>query len=408
MLTKRVRVQVVAFVLIALAGVTYVGARYVGLDRLFGGSGYTVHLRLAHSGGIFTNAEVTYRGVAVGRVGELTLLGDGIEVNLLIDPDAPVIPAEVQAVVANRSAVGEQYVDLRPTRDGEPYLAEGTIISQDRSELPLPTETVLRNLDRLVESVPREELRTVVDELYLATEGAGPALQALLDSSAEFTKVATKYLPQTTTLITDAGTVLTTQVETSQAIKGFAEGSKLIAEQLVKSDGDLRTVLQRAPGAAEQISGLLAETGPNLGVVLANLLTTSNVLVTRQPGMEQLLVVTPQAVAAARDVIRPDGAHFGLATTFFTPLPCTAGYGGTRYRNGLDTGGAPLNTNARCTLSPGQGNVRGSQNVPRGGVPPAVQPAPYGATATVPQGRPEPVAPMHGSVGELLGLEGSR
>ncbi|GGS48172.1 MULTISPECIES: MCE family protein [Actinokineospora] len=406
MLTKRVRIQVVAFVVIALVGVSYVGARYVGLDRLFGGSGYTVHLRLDHSGGIFTNAEVTYRGVAIGRVGDLTLLGDGIEVDLLLDPDAPVIPASVQAVVANRSAVGEQYVDLRPTRDGEPYLADGSIISSDRAQLPLPTETVLRNLDRLVESVPREELRTVVDEMYLATEGAGPALQALLDSSAEFTKMATEYLPQTTALITDAGTVLTTQVETSESIKGFAEGSKLIAEQLVKSDGDLRTVLQKAPGAAEQISGLLAETGPNLGIVLANLLTTSNVLVTRQAGIEQMLVVTPKAVAAARDVIRPDGAHFGLATTFFTPLPCTAGYGGTRYRNGLDTSGAPLNTDARCTLAPGAGNVRGSQNVPRGGVPPAVKPFTYGATATVPQPRPAPA--MTDSVGGLLGLEGSR
>ncbi|MFC5289399.1 MCE family protein [Actinokineospora guangxiensis] len=388
MLTRRVRVQVVAFVLIALVGVTYVGARYVGLDRLFGGAGYTVHLRLAHSGGLFTNAEVTYRGVAVGRVGELTLLGDGIEVALLIDPAAPAIPAEVRAVVANRSAVGEQYVDLRPTRDGEPYLAEGTIISQDRSALPLPTETVLRNLDRLVESVPREELRTVVDELYLATEGAGPALQALLDSSAEFTELATEYLPQTTTLITDAGTVLTTQVETSASIKAFAEGSKLIAEQLVKSDGDLRTILRHAPGAAGQVSALLAETGPDLGIVLANLLTTSNVLVTRTAGMEQLLVVTPQAVAAARDVIRPDGAHFGLVTTFFTPLPCTAGYGGTRYRNGLDITGAPLNTAARCGQAPSRGNVRGSQNAPSGGVPPVVKPAPY--SSTVPQNRPAP------------------
>ncbi|MGW5055356.1 MCE family protein [Actinokineospora sp. NPDC004072] len=394
MLTRRVRVQVVLFVVIALVGVSYVGARYVGIDRLFGGAGYTVHLRLAHSGGIFTNAEVTYRGVAVGRVGNLTLVGDGIEVELLIEPNAPVIPGSVQAVVANRSAVGEQYVDLRPTRDGEPYLADGSIIAQDRAVLPLPTETVLRNLDRLVESVPREELRTVVDELYLATEGAGPALQALLDSAAAFTELATEHLPQTTALITDAGVVLGTQVETSAAIKGFAEGSKQIAEQLVASDGDLRAVLRSAPGAAAQISGLLAETGPDLGVVLANLLTTANVLVTRQAGIEQALVVTPRAVAAARDVIRPDGAHFGLVTTFFTPLPCTAGYGGTRYRNGLDTSGAPLNTGARCTVAPGSGNVRGSQNAPRGGVPPALPPFTYDAAAPA-------------GLGGLLGVEGT-
>ena len=40
--------------------------------RLFG-DGYVVTADFAESGGIFTNAEVTYRGVAVGRVDRLRL-----------------------------------------------------------------------------------------------------------------------------------------------------------------------------------------------------------------------------------------------------------------------------------------------------------------------------------------------
>ncbi len=70
--------------------------------------------RFANSGGIFTNAEVTYRGVPVGRVGDLTLTQDGVSVALMIDDSAPQIPASAKAVVANRSAIGEQYVDLQP------------------------------------------------------------------------------------------------------------------------------------------------------------------------------------------------------------------------------------------------------------------------------------------------------
>ena len=40
----------------------------------------------AASGGVFTNQEVTYRGVLVGQVGEMTLGEDGVNVQLLIDP----------------------------------------------------------------------------------------------------------------------------------------------------------------------------------------------------------------------------------------------------------------------------------------------------------------------------------
>ncbi|CRK57223.1 MCE-family protein Mce1F [Alloactinosynnema sp. L-07] len=375
MLTAKVRIQVTAFVLIALLGVTYVGARYAGLGALFGDGGYTVTARLADSGGIFTHAEVTYRGVAIGRVGDLRLVPSGVEVELLIDPSAPAVPAEVNAVVTNRSAVGEQYVDLRPRRDGQPYLVEGSVIRQEDTALPLPVQTLLLNLDKLVESVPADSLRTVVDELYDATLDTGPNLQVLLDSASSFTKEAVEHLPQTIQLITDADLVLTRQIESSSAIKEFGKNTKLIAEQLTSSDGDLRTLLASAPSVATEVGGLIKEIGPATGVLLANLLTTSNVLVTRQGALEQLLVVTPQAVAAAGQVLRPDGAHFGLATTFFEPLPCTTGYG-TPYRNGLDTSAAPFNSQARCALAPSTGvGVRGSQNAPGShAVPPAAKP----------------------------------
>ncbi|SDI79557.1 phospholipid/cholesterol/gamma-HCH transport system substrate-binding protein [Actinokineospora alba] len=375
MLTRKVRVQVVAFVLIALVGVSYVGARYAGLGGMFGNSGYTVTVRLADSGGIFTHAEVTYRGVGIGRVGKLQLTDAGVEVELLIRPDAPSVPEEVDAVVANRSAVGEQYVDLRPRRDGSPFLADGSVIQQRNTALPLPTETLLLNLDKLVTSVPTDELRNVVDELYDATLETGPHLQALLDSAASFTDKAVTHLPQTTTLITDAGVMLARQVENGESIKSFSVNMKLIAEQLKASDGDIRTLLGSAPAVALQVSELIKEIGGATGILLANLLTTSNVLQTRQGNLEQLLVITPQAVAAGRQVIRSDGAHFGLASTFFAPLPCVTGYN-TKYRNGLDTGPGQFNTQARCALAPSTGvGVRGSQNAPgSGAVPPASKP----------------------------------
>ncbi|MGH3517795.1 MAG: MCE family protein [Haloechinothrix sp.] len=348
MLTKVVRIRVIVFVVISLLGVSYAGARYAGLGALVGGSGYVVRVQLADSGGIFTHAEVTYRGVAIGRVGELRLIDGGVQADLRIRDDAPRVPADVKAVVANRSAAGEQYLDLRPQRDGGPFLGDGSVVAQEDTSTPLRVETVLLNLDRLVSSVPKEDLKTVVDELYDATEGTASSLRALLDSSASFTEQATKHLPQTERLISDASTVLSTQIEVSDAIKSFGVNAKLVAEQLERSDGDFRRLLTTGPDAAQQVRQLIAETGTSLGVIVANLLTTSTVLVVKEDGLERLLVVTPDVVSAASNVFTPDGANFGLVTTFFDPLPCTDGYEGTRYRNGLDTSYAPLNTQARC------------------------------------------------------------
>ncbi|QWF83740.1 MCE family protein [Amycolatopsis sp. CA-230715] len=366
MLTKLVRGQVVVFVVVAVLGVAYVGARYAGLDRLVFNTGYTVVAKFSTGGGVFTNSEVTYRGVAIGRVGDLRLTADGMEADLHIDSGTAEVPADTEAVVADRSVVGEQYVDLRPRTDRGPSLQDGSVITQKNTSIPLPVDVVLSSLSSLADSVPKEALRTVVDELYDATSGAGPNLQTLVDKGIEFIKTATDHIPQSTSLVTSSQTVLDTQLRMSDEIKSFGSNAKLLAETLKKSDGDLRGLLPAVPAAMSQVSDLLHESGTGLGLTLANLLTTFDVLEVRQKGLKQLLITAPQAVAAGSSVIGPDGARFGLALTFFDPPPCTAGYGGTQARGGLDTSpGAPLNTGARCTLPYGNPTgVRGSQHAP--------------------------------------------
>src|SRR5215469_18930797 len=104
----------------------YVWFHYANLGRDLGLRGYyVVRLDLANSGGIYPNADVTYRGVSVGRVGAMRLTSTGIEVDLNISSSAPPIPANLHAAVADLSAVGEQYVDLRPVASSGPYLANG-------------------------------------------------------------------------------------------------------------------------------------------------------------------------------------------------------------------------------------------------------------------------------------------
>jgi len=68
----------------------------------------------------------------------LSLTPTGVAVNLTINNGAPKIPADLNAAVANRSAVGEQYVDLRPTTDTGPFL------QVDFRTLERPARTGLR------------------------------------------------------------------------------------------------------------------------------------------------------------------------------------------------------------------------------------------------------------------------
>ncbi|MFD6464040.1 MlaD family protein, partial [Streptomyces roseolus] len=144
-MTRMVRVQLIAFLVIAVLGVVYVGARYIRLDHMLGFNQYTVRIEADRTGGAYKGAEVTYRGVAVGRVGDLSLTDDGVSIPLVIDDGAPKIPATAKAVVANRSAIGEQFVDLQPADDNGPYLQGGSVIHG--LDTPVPVEELVTSVD---------------------------------------------------------------------------------------------------------------------------------------------------------------------------------------------------------------------------------------------------------------------
>jgi phospholipid/cholesterol/gamma-HCH transport system substrate-binding protein len=396
MLTTATRVKIVAFIVIGLTVIVYIGLRYADLGRYVGLPGYyVVHVDLAQAGGAFPNGDVTYRGVTVGKIGAINLSQDGVVADLDINDSAPRIPSQVQAVVADRSAVGEQYIDLRPKTANGPYLGAGDTIPQKDTQTPLPVQDLLQSTDALAASVPAQSLRTVVDEFDKAFQGQGPNLQTLLDSSSSLTKAATDDLPSTQQLINDSQTVLKTQNDESDALEAFGRNAELIAQQLDKSDPDLRRLIDNAPGAGQQISGLLQDNDPSLGDLIANLINLADLAQTRETGITEFLSASPAAIAAGSSVINGNGANFGLIPTFFNPSECTNGYGTTGQPDSANTAPVPMNTNAACTSPPASGvNVRGSANAPGGaGLPPV---------ATPPSGPWVSVAPT--SLNDLLGI----
>jgi phospholipid/cholesterol/gamma-HCH transport system substrate-binding protein len=371
MITKVVRLQLVAFLLVTVVGVGYAGFRYAGFGDLFGTTTYPVRMQLAASGGIFTGADVTYRGVSVGRVGPLTLTPDGVEAQLDIRRSAPEIPADVDAAVRNLSAIGEQFVDLQPASDSGPVLEAGSVIPVSRTSTPVPVEQLVVSLDDFVRSVPLDSLRTVVDELGTAFADTGQPLQKLLDTTNLFTEDAVEALPQTVRLIEDGRTVLTTQNEVSGSFQSYSKDLALLADQLAESDPDLRRLMETGPEASAEIRALLRKSGSGLGQLIADLLTVSRVAEPRQAGLRQILVTYPGAAADSYTVTPGDGtAHFGLVLNMFDPYPCTQGYEGTKRRPGSDMSYEPLNRDAYCAEPPGSPiDVRGAQNVPDAATP---------------------------------------
>ena len=407
MIARSTKVKLLAFVTVALVGLAYLGFNYAGLDRLLLGSGYEVAADFEDSGGIFVNAEVTYRGVAVGRVSDMEVVEDGVRVTMNIEPGADPIPVETDAAVATRSAVGEQYIVLRPTSEGEPYLGDGDVIPVERTSIPVPVEQMLLNLDEFVTSIDQENMRIVVDELGRAFAGAGDDLGRLIDNGDLLLARATESLPETLRLITDGQTVLDTQRDSRSAIRSWAADLRLLSDTLVEMDPDLRSILRSSPDAAAEIEMLIDDAGRGLGSLVRNLdILNTEVQIPRLEATEQLLITYPDVVTGGFTVVRREGgdigqgklfSHFGLVLESNAP-PCRSGYVPTSSTPSEAAVRAVDPDTVRCRVQdgrdPAQGdaedengsNIRGEQNIGSGGGRPATTPeeqVPANPAATV-------------------------
>jgi phospholipid/cholesterol/gamma-HCH transport system substrate-binding protein len=374
MITRRTKVQLLIFTIITLVGVSYVGARYAKLDRLVFNESYTVTAHYGDSsGGIFTGAEVTYRGVDIGKVSDMVLTRDGVDVKLDIDNKWNRISTDTIAVVGNRSAVGEQYVELQPQRDAGPYLTDGSQI--DRTQVPIPTQKLLGDLAATVDSVHRKSLSTTIRELGKAFDATGPDLQRIIDTGTSFIKTANANFAVTRDLIRDSNTVLNTQVATDSSLREFARGLSAFSTTLAGDDPALRKVINKGSFAASQLRTFLEQNQVHLASILNTIVVTGRIVVQHLPGLKLALVVYPYAVGAGYVVvgkgpgISQDDARFGLVIAAEKPLGgyllCHSGYGSTKHRSPSNGENWPMNTNARCTEPITSGNVRGEQNLRR-------------------------------------------
>jgi phospholipid/cholesterol/gamma-HCH transport system substrate-binding protein len=387
MLRRSTKVQLILFVVITLLGVSYVSAKYVGLTKyITGNTGCTVSADFPDSGGIFSNAEVTYRGVTVGRVGSLNLIPGGVRVDLHLDScSSPEIPKDVSATVADRSVVGEQYVDLVPapgTRNGQgPYLAAHDVIPMDRNHVPTATQKLLVDLDRLFNSVPLGDVRTTVAELGKSVAGRGDDLGRLLDATDLLINAASdsRNLDATIRLIDDSSSVLQTQLDQRDPLQIWTHNLNLLSQQLKASNGDFRHLLDTGPGDITTVRDFVSNNATDLGVTLANLATVGDVLVRHLAGIEQVFELYPALAAGGPTAAHDRAGWLGLVLQP-TPDPQDCGdpkqgrqgYGGTHIRDPNHGDAlAPMapNVAARCTApntGPNATNVRGSAHVPGG------------------------------------------
>lgn len=347
----------VAVLLVLVVGVYHVGINVLRLQ--IGKDPYTVHVELAEAGGIYERSEVNYRGTLVGRVTDIRLRPGGVVVDLRLD-EGTRVPSDTDAVVANLSAAGEQFVDLRPRRDGGPFLRPGDVIPVERTAIPVSTAAVVRDVTKLLDQVNSADLNIVVDELAKALDGSGGELGRLIDSSGALIGALQATLPETLRLLANARTNLDTANALAPDFDVFTRDLRRLTRDLRRTDAPVRDLLERGPRAVADIDALVTGLTSPVGALLANLVVPGDLITARLPALEALVIAFPEATGRLRTTARAGTLAIDL---HLTNNP-TCGYAGPR-RTPIDPTRAEPDLGRVCTDRSATVQVRGSQNAPK-------------------------------------------
>ncbi len=330
MIDRLTKIQLAIFAVITVITLTVMGIFYLRLPATFGIGTYGITADFVAGGGLYKNANVTYRGVAVGRVESVTLNPSGVTAQMRLNSGTP-IPQNVIATVKSVSAIGEQYIDLVPPdgpvpgklRNGDKIERANTRIGQDVADL-------LHQAEVLVNSLGDTKLKELLHEAFTATNGTGPELARLFQSARLLVDEANADYPQVSQLIDQAGPFLQAQIRAGGDIKSLADGLARFTSEVRRADPQLRNTLATAPDAIDEANTAFSGIRPSFPALAASLANLGRVGVIYHKSIEQLLVVLPALFAAittaAGGAPQDEGAKLDFKLDLNDPPPCSTGF----------------------------------------------------------------------------------
>jgi phospholipid/cholesterol/gamma-HCH transport system substrate-binding protein len=333
-LDRRIKIQLAIFAVVALVAVAMMSLYFMKLPTmLFGVGRYTVKMELSQAAGLYGTGNVTYRGTEVGRVESVHLTDTGVEAVLSLKSGIP-IPSDLKAEVHSQSAIGENYVELRPRSADSPPLKSGDVIRLADTSVPPDINALLAAANTGLQAIPRENLKTAIDESYTAVGGLGPELSRLVMGSSNLAIEARKNLDPLLALIDQAKPVFDSQTHTSDAIQGWASHLATVTTELQAHDGAVAGTLDTGGPALGEARQLVERLRPTLPILLANLVSGSQVALTYRSDIEQLLVLVPQVISAESAGLVANantkqayrGQYLSFNLNINLPPPCTTGF----------------------------------------------------------------------------------
>ncbi|MDO3634917.1 MCE family protein [Mycolicibacterium arseniciresistens] len=315
------RKRLAAWTAILLAVVLVAGGGYLVKQAFFGPT--TINAYFSTATAIYAGDEVRVAGVKVGTIEAITPEGTQTKITMEIDRSVPV-PEGAKAVIVAQNLVAARYVQLTPAyREGDgPTMRDGGSIPQSQTAVPVEWDEVKDQLMRLAtelgpdKGVDGTSVSRFIDSAANALDGNGEKLRSTLSQLSGAARIFAEGSGNIVDIVKNLQIFVTAMRDSKQQIVQFQNRLASLTSVLDDNRSDLDAALSDLSVAIGEVQRFVAGSRNQTSEQVQRLANVTQVLVDNRLALENVLHITPNAIANFENIYYPNSGAVTGAFAF--------------------------------------------------------------------------------------------
>ncbi|ORW41767.1 mammalian cell entry protein [Mycobacterium paraense] len=254
-----------------------------------------------NSNGIFVGDDVVILGVKVGEIAKIEPQPDRAKISFWLDSKYQV-PADVNAVILSPKLITSRAIQLTPAYTGGPLLADGAVIPQNRTAVPVEFDDLRQQLEKLTESLQPTQpggvsplgafINTTADNL----RGQGARIRDTIVKLSQAVSAFGDHSSDTFATVKNLSVLVSALHDSTDLMRQLNTNLAAVTALLANDPGEVAQAVTDLNTAVNDVKGFVADNRDALGTTSDRLASISQALTDSLDDVKQTLHVLPNVV----------------------------------------------------------------------------------------------------------------
>jgi phospholipid/cholesterol/gamma-HCH transport system substrate-binding protein len=266
-----------------------------------GGDTKTLTAHFPRTISIYEGSDVRVLGVPVGTVDSVTPSGTDVVVKMSYDANVKV-PADAKAAIIAPSVVGDRFVQLTPVYQGGDVIADGAVLDEDRTAVPLELDQIYSSIDDLTVALgptaanKNGALSDLLETTAANFGGQGAKFHQTIQDFGKLSQTLDDNKDELFGSTRELEGFIGTLAKNDSTVRRFNQSLSDVSTMLSGERQELSASLRNLAVALGNVSRFVKENREVLGRNISGLNRVSKVLVKRRGELDQILDSAPLAL----------------------------------------------------------------------------------------------------------------